>query len=161
MFLQTSIHSSSTHAVMRELWWERAPGYKCVEALIDSGAGECVCGPQHSRSTELKMHPNRVSAGAEHVCADGGRIPNQGEKSVNGLSDKLAVKFQVTAVDRPLLSVSKLTKTGHQVRYGHDVAPSRTARRVTRFTRRTVCTCLRSGFLVRLTRRRVATGSSQ
>ena len=56
-------------------------------------------------------------------CADGGRITNMGEKSVSGLSDegvKLAINFQVTTVDRPLIAVSKLTAAGHQVWFGQD-----------------------------------------
>ena len=57
----------------------------------------------------------------EYVCADGGRIPNLGEKSVGGLSDegqKLAITFQVANVDRPLIAVSKLTAAGHDVWFG-------------------------------------------
>ena len=87
-------------------------GYECVKALVDSDARECVCGPPHFSSTQLKVDPNRDSAGAAYVGADGGRVPNQGEKSASGLSDNvggLVVNFQVTAVDRLLISVSKLT----------------------------------------------------
>ena len=45
---------------------------------------------------------------------------NLGEKSVSGLSgegQKLAIKFQVTNVDRPLIAVSKLTAAGHGVSF--------------------------------------------
>jgi hypothetical protein len=54
----------------------------------------------------------------EYVCADGGRIPNLGEKRVNGLSDdgqKLAINFQVTSVNQVLVAVPKLTLAGHDV----------------------------------------------
>ena len=98
-------------------------GYECVEALMDSGAGECVCGPQHFEAMAVRVDPNRAGAGVEYVCADGGRICNMGEKSVSGLSDegvKLAINFQVTTVDRPLIAVSKLTAAGHQVWFGQD-----------------------------------------
>ncbi len=47
-----------------------------------------------------------------YVTADGGRVPDMGEKMVNGLTGegaKLAVNFQVTAVDRPPTAASKLT----------------------------------------------------
>ena len=59
----------------------------------------------------------------EYVTADGGRIPNLGEKLVCGLSDegsKLSINFQVTAVDKPLIAVSKLTGAGHDVWFGRD-----------------------------------------
>ena len=96
---------------------------ECVEALIDSGAGECVCGPQHFGAAALKVDPGRSGAGAEYITADGGRIRNMGEKAVNGVSDeggKLSINFQVTSVDRPLIAVSKLTAAGHQVSFGRE-----------------------------------------
>jgi hypothetical protein len=100
--------------------WE---GYECVEAVVDSGAGECVCGPQHFGGVRTRADANRASAGIEYVCADGGRIPNLGEKAINGLStegQKLSINFQVTSVDRPLIAVSKLTAAGHDVWFGKD-----------------------------------------
>ena len=100
--------------------WEN---YECVEALMDSGAGECVCGPQHFGSVRTRADASRDSAGVEYVCADGGRIPKLGEKSINGLSEegqKLAINFQVTSVDRPLIAVSRLTAVGHDVWFGKD-----------------------------------------
>jgi hypothetical protein len=100
--------------------WE---DYECVEALLDSGAGECVCGPQHFESTEWVEDPKRPGASTEYVTADGGRLPNLGEKLVKGLSEegsKLAIRFQVTNVDRPLIAVSRLTAAGHDVRFGRD-----------------------------------------
>ena len=48
-----------------------------------------------------------------------------GEKAVKSLSDdggKLNINFQVTAVDRPLISVAKLTAAGHRVQFGPDKA---------------------------------------
>ncbi len=116
-------------------------GYELVEALIDSGAGECVCGPQHFGGFDMKVDPGRAGANAEYVCADGGRIPNLGEKAISGLSEeglKLAINFQVTAVDRPLVAVSKLTAAGHQVWFGKElgtITHSRTGK-VTTFKER-------------------------
>jgi hypothetical protein len=107
-------------AVEKSETWD---GYECVDALMDSGAGECVCGPQHFGGVRTRADANRASAGVEYVCADGGRIPNLGEKAINGLSEegqKLAINFQVTSVDRPLIAVSKLTAAGHNVWFGRD-----------------------------------------
>ena len=78
--------------------------YEMVEAVIDSGAGECVCGPQHFPGIDMKVDPARASAGVEYICADGARILNMGEKLIPGLSDegsRLSINFQVTQVDRP------------------------------------------------------------
>jgi hypothetical protein len=95
--------------------------HECVEAVIDSGAGECVCGPQHFASVNTNADANRAGAGVEYVCADGGRIPNLGEKLVGGVSDdghKLSINFQVANVDKPLIAVAKLTEAGHEVWFG-------------------------------------------
>jgi hypothetical protein len=114
--------SASLNAVSTEqpeVWDD----YEMIEAVIDSGAGECVCGPQHFPGIDMKVDPGRASAGVEYICADGGRIHNLGEKKIPGLSDegsKLNINFQVTQVDRPLLAVSKLTAAGHAVWFGDD-----------------------------------------
>ena len=69
--------------------------------------------------TEFTMTDSRaLKADIQYVCADGGKIPNLGEKRVHGLltsGSTLDVVFQVTQVDRPHLAVSKLAKAGHKV----------------------------------------------
>jgi hypothetical protein len=102
-----------------EVWED----YEVVEAMLDSGAGECVCGPQHFSGIEMTVNPNRASAGTEYICADGARIRNQGEKLVPGLSDEgssMSINFQVTQVEMPLIAVSKLTAVGHRVWFEGD-----------------------------------------
>jgi hypothetical protein len=102
-----------------EVWED----YEVVEAMLDSGAGECVCGPQHFSGIEMTVNPNRASAGTEYICADGARIRNQGEKLVPGLSDegsRMSINFQVTQVEMPLIAVSKLTAVGHRVWFEGD-----------------------------------------
>ena len=57
------------------------------------------------------------------LTADGGRLPNLGEKSVKAISEEgapLAIKVQVTNVDKPLIAVSRLTAAGHEVWFGQD-----------------------------------------
>ena len=100
---------------------EKWDGYECVEVLVDSGAGARVCGPQHFESFAMSSDPARTNANAEYVAADGGRIPNLGEEQVTGMSDlgtNMAIKFQVTSVDKPLIAVSMLTAAGHEVTFG-------------------------------------------
>jgi hypothetical protein len=108
---------AAVSAEQAETW----QGHECIEALLDSGAGECVCGPQHFAGVSTNSAAGRAGAGVEYVCADGGRIPNLGEKLVGGVSDeghKLSINFQVACVDRPLIAVSKLTAAGHDVWFG-------------------------------------------
>jgi hypothetical protein len=132
---ETSLNAISTE--QPETW----EGYEMVEALMDSGAGECVCGPQHFSGIDMKVDPGRAGAGTEYICADGGRIPNMGEKSIPGLSDegsRLAINFQVTTVDRPLIAVSKLTAAGHDVWFGqhHGVITHGSTGKQTTFAKR-------------------------
>jgi hypothetical protein len=110
---------NAVSAQQPEVWDD----YEVVEAVIDSGAGECVCGLQHFPGIDMKVDPGRASAAVEYICADGARIANMGEKLIPGLSDegsRLSINFQVTQVDRPLLAVSKLTSAGHGVWFGED-----------------------------------------
>ena len=109
--------------VMRQEPPEKCEDYECVEALLDSGAGECVCGPQHFVAVALVVDPARPTANVEYVTADGGRLPNLGEKKVAGISTgglDMNIKFQVTHVDKPLIAVSRLTAAGHKVELGGD-----------------------------------------
>ena len=93
--------------------------YVKVEVAIDSGAAECVCGLNHFSGANVK-EAKALTTGVQYVCVDGGRIPNFGEQSIQSLTTegaKFDVVSQVTQVDRPLLSVSKLTKAGHTVKF--------------------------------------------
>ena len=78
-----------------------------------------MCGSEHFAAVACVKNPG--TKGADYVCADGGRIPNFGEKRVRSLIREgagLDVVFQVTLVDRPLILVSKLTRAGHHVTFG-------------------------------------------
>jgi hypothetical protein len=129
---------AAVSAEQAETW----QGHECIEALLDSGAGECVCGPQHFAGVSTNSAAGRAGAGVEYVCADGGRIPNLGEKLVGGVSDeghKLSINFQVACVDRPLIAVSKLTAAGHDVWFGkaHGVITHGTTGQSAVFARKT------------------------
>jgi hypothetical protein len=103
-------------SVVPETW----QGFVCVETILDSGAGECVCGPDHFVNTKIVADAGRNSVHAEYVTADGGRLYNFGEKAVTGQTgdgERLSILFQVTSVDKPLIAVSKLTAAGHHVHF--------------------------------------------
>eukprot|EP00973_Karenia_brevis_P021533 2959621-Karenia_brevis.AAC.1 len=56
--------------------------------------------------------------GTTYVGADGSKIPNKGERTVNAITEDgvdTSMKFQVCPVTKPLGSVSKMVKTGHKV----------------------------------------------
>jgi hypothetical protein len=113
-------HEAALNAVKfdkPEVWED----YYSEEAIVDSGAAICVCGPQHFSSVDTISDASRESAGQEYVCAGGGKIRNLGEKAVKGITfdgGNFACKFQVTMVDRVLLAVAMLTAAGHDVWFG-------------------------------------------
>ena len=118
--------------------WEN---YECVEAVMDSGAAECVCGPQHFAGVKTVAKADRASAGVQYVCADGGVILNLGEKSISSISEegqKLGILFQVTSVDKVLIAVAKLTNAGHDVWFGknHGVITHGVSGRQTKFIKK-------------------------
>ena len=62
-------------------------------------------------------------AGGRYRAANGSRLPNLGQqvasfRTAEGLSRSL--RFQIAGVERPLISVAQLAKTGHRVEFGAD-----------------------------------------
>ena len=62
-------------------------------------------------------------AGGRYRAANGSRLPNLGQqvasfKTSEGLSR--ALRFQLAGVERPLISVAQLARTGHRVEFGAD-----------------------------------------
>ena len=62
-------------------------------------------------------------AGGRDRAANGSRLPNLGQqvasfRTPEGLSRSL--RFQIAGVERPLISVAQLAKTGHRVEFGAD-----------------------------------------
>ena len=62
-------------------------------------------------------------AGGRYRAANGSRLPNLGQqvasfRTPEGLSRCL--RFQSAGVERPLISVAQLAKTGHRVEFGAD-----------------------------------------
>ena len=100
-------------------------GFKPVQVVVDSAAVDCVM----SKTTvnELRSDPEAplkqgaaAKAGVSYVAADGGEIPNEGEQPVDMLTregHECDMTWQVADIQKPLLSVRALTKTGHQVNF--------------------------------------------
>ena len=98
-------------------------GWRVITAVVDSGAEETVAPPG--------LLPGKVEvsamqrAGGRYRAANGARIPNLGQQlttfhTPDGHSCSL--RFQIAGVERPLISVSQLAKTGHKVEFGADEA---------------------------------------
>ena len=62
-------------------------------------------------------------AGGRYRAANGSRLPNLGQqvaafRTSEGLNRSL--RFQIAGVERPLISVAQLARTGHRVEFGAD-----------------------------------------
>ena len=89
--------------------------------MVDSGAEETVAPPG--------LLPGKVEespmqrAGGRYRAANGSRLPNLGQqvatfRTPEGLSRSL--RFQIVGVERPLISVAQLARTGHRAELGAD-----------------------------------------
>ena len=88
-----------------------------LEMVVDSGASETVAQEEILPSIEVKEGEARKK-GVKYEVADGTLIPNLGEKTFvavgeNGTLRKMRV--QVCDVNKPLLSVRRVTQAGNRV----------------------------------------------
>ena len=97
----------------------QGPGWRTITAVVDSGAEETVAPPDtfpgKVRTSEMQR------TGGRYRAANGARIPNLGEVSAAFSTEEghpCALKFQVAGVERPLISVAQLTRSGHKVEFG-------------------------------------------
>ena len=95
--------------------------YKCVEAVVDSGAEETVA------PREMFRGPPRASAmsraGACYRTASGATLPNLGELDVQFFTHEghaAEILFQLADIERPLIAVSSLAKAGNVVELRED-----------------------------------------
>ena len=92
------------------------PGYKLVEAVLDSGAEESVSPPRFFPGPVV---PSTMSkAGGSYRVANGQRVPNIGQQAVHFTTDEgqaAGIWFQIAEIERPLISASQLAATGNSV----------------------------------------------
>ena len=84
---------------------------------VDSGATETVVGEEMLAMIETKDGP-ASKRGVEYEVANGVRIPNLGEKKFEAVTEdgiERNITAQVCEVNKALLSVSKMAKSGHRV----------------------------------------------
>ena len=95
--------------------------YVVVRALVDSGAEDTVAPPGAFPGETVPSMMSR--AGLKYRAANGSPIENMGQ--VMALFDdssgrRCGLPFQVAAVERPLVSVTRLTEAGHSVTFTKD-----------------------------------------
>ena len=109
-------------------------GWREIAAVVDSGAEETVA-PPGLFPGEVAESPMQRSGG-RYRAANGARIPNLGQQRVSFRPSEghgCSLRFQVADVERPLISVSQLGKTGHKVEFDGDkghIVHVRTGRRL-------------------------------
>ena len=90
--------------------------YKCIEAVVDSGAEETVA-PRGAFPGPAR--PSAMSrAGACYRTASGVPVPNLGELDVQFFTNEgfaAEIPFQLADIERPLIAVSALAKAGNVV----------------------------------------------
>ena len=99
----------------------RGQRYRCIEAVVDSGAEETVAPrgafPGQHRASAMSR------AGACYRTASGAPVPNLGEQDVQFLTNEGyagEIPFQLADIERPLIAVSSLAKAGNVVELNQD-----------------------------------------
>ena len=98
-------------------------GWRVATAVLDSGAEETVA-PPGLLPGRLESSP-MSRAGGRFRAANGTRIPDLGQQVAaftTAEGHSCSLRFQIAGVERPLVSVSQLAKTGHTVEFSKDQA---------------------------------------
>ena len=109
------------------------PEFFTIEVAADSGCADHVAdklsAPNHS------LAESRMSkAGLALLAADGGEIPNEGEMTLNMVSDvKAPIQsvFQAAKVTRPLMSIARMCDNDNEVLFTKTEGIVRNAKGVT------------------------------
>ena len=96
---------------------KQVKGLKKIEALVDSGAFDHVAPEGYITNYELKAGKSK---GATYTVGSGHEIVNVGEQTTKVRAeegDAWKVTWQITSVNRAILSVPRLTEEGCDVRF--------------------------------------------
>ena len=97
-----------------------AGGRRYVAAVVDSGAEEAVAPPGLLPGRVVESPMQRSGGRSRARAANGSRIPNLGQQDVSVKTPEghgCSLRFQVADVERPLISVSQMSKTGRKVEF--------------------------------------------
>ena len=106
----------SVNGVTEDDEWEE------VKLAVDSGATETVIPPDILEDVGLRQGAP-YKRGVEHEVASGVQIPNLGEREFPGVTAEGSMKSvvaQVCDVNRGLLSVRKITRSGNRVVFDNE-----------------------------------------
>ena len=95
--------------------------YDIVRAIVDSGAEDTVA-PPGVFNTEVVSSP-MSRAGRKYRAANGAPIENMGQTMALFTDTRgrpCGMPFQIAAVERPLISVTQLSDSGHETKLGKD-----------------------------------------
>ena len=122
---------------------QEVPQYTTLKVALDSGAGAHVMNMRDAPG--YTVSPSAMSkAGAAFLAADGGRIPNHGELTVNmvsfdsdGGAHRISSRFEAADVTRALWSVGLICDSGLDVKFSSEKArvSDKQGREVCMFTR--------------------------
>ena len=111
-----AIEPQSVNGVTEDDEWEE------VKLAVDSGDRETVIPPDILEDVELRQGaPHK--RGVEYEVANGVQIPNLGEREFTGVTAEGSMKSvvaQVCDVNRGLLSVRKITRSGNRVVFDNE-----------------------------------------
>ena len=94
-------------------------GYRKMELIVDSGAAASVI-PQDLLSDHPITPGEASKRGVNYLAANGDRVPNLGEMKLTVATKEQFVSnmtFQVASVNKPILSVGEITKSGNKVEF--------------------------------------------
>ena len=86
---------------------------------VDSGAAKSFMNETHAPSVPTRTLKGSIT-GAEHVNANGTTMPNLGEKILQVIlnnGEACSLRMQITDVHRALLSVSRVSDSGHSAAF--------------------------------------------
>ena len=101
-----------------------AEEWQKLEIAVDSGASETVVGEDMLPNVQL-IEGDMFKRGVKYEAANGELIDNMGEKRFEAHSAEGSVRgltAQVCGVNKALLSVSKMVKSGNRVVFQNDKA---------------------------------------
>ena len=118
----------------------RAPSYRKVDCLVDSGAADSVANPGDFPESPVQESPGSKE-GMCYYLADGSPVPNEGQQQVRAVTEEgidIGTTFQSCKVSRPILSVSRMSEQGNEVHFEKEggTIRNKATGRVTRFHRK-------------------------
>ena len=120
---------------------QKYQGYKKMQLIVDSAAVDSVLTKKDYNTIAGPdagpPRPGEASlAEVNYITADGGEVPNEGELDVKLITEEeheCGMTWQIADIQKSLLAVRSLTKTGHEVKFretGGDITNIKTNKKI-------------------------------